>query len=284
MKKFFALLISLCLFTAVSFADFNPYADDEIEEKSNKKLYYGIILTLAGAFLTYDGFSKVEEDISRPSVDYTTVLHSEWDQNYEADQTYNLRSGFSPYQYKPKGATEPIDIEPNIIYNNGNVDLYNVTIEVRYKYASGAVSDYHVANYGTDTYENKTLVKGQALKWKDYWEYTTAGTTSPAGEQRTIDPQAESPKGLNLGTNALDLMDIRVVLNKNQQYKPIYKKKNKSDIEGVCGVLMCAAGIYFIVDHFLNMHKFNVYAKRHNLNLKIASAPNEYKLLLQKRI
>ena len=79
-------------------------------------------------------------------------------------------------------------------------------------------------------------------------------------------------------------MDIRVKLNKNKQYKPIYETRHKSDIEGVAGILIGITGIYFIVDHFLDMHKFNAYAKRHNLNLKVATASNEYKLMLQKRI
>lgn len=331
MKKFFSILITLCLCISVSFAEFDPYADEEPEGKPTKKLIYGIALTLIGGVLTYDGFSQVEEDFSKPSVDYATVLHSEWDQNVGGGANYTLRSGISPYPYTPDGTK--INIERNILYNNGNVDLYNVTIEVRYKYGVGggstsgqviidnnvsehpyngtATSDgYHVATYysaydigtrssptasitGTEdpaTGATKTectninLKKGEAYTWEDLWKYSSANTSPPNNNQRTIDDDDDNPKGLNLGENALDLMDVRVVLNKNSQYKPLIRKRNKSDIEGVCGILMCAAGIYFIIDYFVDMHKFNVYAKKHQLNMKIATAPNEYKLLLQKRI
>ena len=49
-KKILSVLLTLCLFVNVSFA-FDPYADEEVEKKSYKKLYYGIALTLLGGFL-----------------------------------------------------------------------------------------------------------------------------------------------------------------------------------------------------------------------------------------
>lgn len=311
MKKVLAAVLTLCLCVNISFA-FDPYADEEIEKKSYKKLYYGIALTLLGGFLAYDGFSQEEVDVSKPNVEYATVLHSEWSQNEGGGFNYTLRSGWSPYEYSPEGVpSTSIGIEENVLYNNGNVDLRNVTIEVRYKHANDivivdeypethlyngtATSDgYHIATYYTDNQNpsagGKTecigidLKKGQTLTWEDVWEYTTIVTSPPDGNPRETDKTKPNPEGLNLGENALNLMDIRVVLNKDKQYKPIYEKRNKSDIEGVCGIMVGIVGIYFIIDHFLDMHKFNVYAKRHNLNLKIATAPSEYKLMIQKRI
>ena len=214
------------------------------------------------------------------------------------------------------------------------MDLYNITIEVRYKYGVGggkpedsiiidtkpethpyngtvtSEEGYHIATYysaydiGTRTppkgsitgnenpaegavkteCTNISIGKGESIKWQDLWKYTTAGTSPPSAKDREVDDDKENPSGLNLGENALELMDVRVKLEKNINYKPIIRKRNKSDIEGVCGILMCAAGIYFIIDYFVDMHKFNVYAKKHQLNMRIATAPNEYKLLLQKRI
>lgn len=301
---------------SVSFAEFDPYADEEPEGKPTKKLIYGLVLTVLGGILTYDGFSQVEEDLSRPSVDYTTVLHSEWysygtgsPTGYFDVDTYGIKSGYSEWNYEIDGKTYSIGQESdgkdwNILYNNGNVDLKNITIEVRYKKRDGTVikddnwrsqdgektsNDYHIATVQkigeTERieYKNKDLAKGQSLSWQDIWGYCTSGTDMPNLNPRK-DDDPDDLTGLNLGENALDLMDVRVKLEKNINYKPIIKKRNKSDIEGVCGILMCAAGIYFIIDYFVDMHKFNVYAKKHQLNMRIATAPNEYKLLLQKRI
>ena len=41
LKKLLTVFITLCLCVNVSFA-FDPYADEEVEKKSYKKLYYGI--------------------------------------------------------------------------------------------------------------------------------------------------------------------------------------------------------------------------------------------------
>ena len=79
-------------------------------------------------------------------------------------------------------------------------------------------------------------------------------------------------------------MEVRVKLKKNINYTPIYEKRHKSDLEGVAGIFVGLAGIYFIVDHFVDLHKFNVYAKKHSLNLRFATVSNGYKLMLQKRI
>lgn len=348
MKKFLTILLSLCLCASVSFAEFDPYADEEPEGKPTKKLIYGLILTVIGGVLTYDGFSQVEEDVSRPSVDYTTVLHSEWNRyvtttpyGFEKEYfetgnpTIGIKSGISEWEYKLDGDDTVYKVGTdaeknwNILYNNGNVDLKNITIEVRYKKNDGSVipqdykpdseeyyrtangiqtsEDYHIATVAnTDgtirkEYKNKELKKGESLSWQDIWGYCSSDATPPAGNGRSwYDPKDKETypydpvdgeedrlsdlTGLNLGENALELMDVRVKLEKNINYKPIIRKRNKSDIEGVCGILMCAAGIYFIIDYFVDMHKFNVYAKKHQLNMRIATAPNEYKLLLQKRI
>ena len=327
MNKILSILLMLCFFVNISFA-FDSYADDEVEKKSYKKLYYGIVLTLLGGFLAYDGFSTEEVDISKPSVDYTTVLHSEWVQKgqngsevqNEIGGKYILRSGYTDNSTIPPEAGTKWDytkykidgevytVEQNILYNNGNVDLRNLTIEVRYKYDSGTIikdenpgehenfngeptSDgYHKATK-TEVYENLTLKKGKSLTWQDVWEYSTAETSPPNRNER--EPYTENDEGeiinpgtagLNLGKDGLSLMNIRIKLNKNQQYKPIYEKRHKSEIEGVAGIMVGLAGIYFIVDHFIDMHKFNNYAKKHDLNFKILTASNGYKLMLQKRI
>ena len=314
MKKILSVMLTLCLFANVSFAAFDPYADEEVEKKSYKKLYYGIVLTLLGGFLAYDGFSTEEVDVSKPSVDYTTVSHSEFVQitATAGNFRYEQRSGISLNNVP--GATGDytkykIDnvvydhIEPNILYNNGNVDLNNVTIEVRYKFRDGTyigpngehlkTDGYHIAETNSSQgdgvinakYENLTLAKGESVTWQDIWAYKTAESDQPNGNPReAYSNNNPGTTGLNLGKDSDILMDIRIKLNKNQQYTPIYEKRHKSDVEGVAGVLVGITGIYFIVDHFLDMHKFNAYARRHNLNLKVTTASNEYKLLFQKRL
>ena len=323
MKKILSALLTLCFVANISFAAFDPYADEEIEKKSYKKLYYGIFLTLLGGFLVYDGFSKEEVDVSKPKVDTLTVSHSEWVQNPDGRSVYQLRSGIalnnvldSEYEsYLYYDDRPPYLVELNKVYNNGNVDLKNVTIEVAYKFNDGTYigergehvkgeyyyegekrkSVFHTVTLvdkdGEDAATNITIEKGKFVTWKDVWEYPTEGTDAPNDTQRQPyvekTPEQEGNPGLtglNLGKDSAKLMEIRVKLNKNQQYKPIYEKRNKCDAEGVAGILVGLTGIYFIVDHFLDMHKFNAYAKRHNLNLRLATASNEYKLMLQKRI
>ena len=389
-KKILSVLLTLCLFVNVSFA-FDPYADEEVEKKSYKKLYYGIALTLLGGFLAYDGFSLEKVDVSKPSVDFLTVSHSEWVQTPVGGEfSYQLRSGLSlnnvkvtdpdveeitdewtdytKYEIlKPDGKAfnppqqtyeakyyDKYSLEPNFLYNNGNVDLRNITIEVRYKTDEnyiGAFMDevkddagetqsvyrvvqidkdgnfndegvirhldnegFHVAetksSYSTDTekvinkkYESTdeysiTLAKGESLSWQDIWEYGTAASPQPVGDARsahvvwhkgTGDQSGkefynDGTTGLNLGKDSAVLMEVRVKLEKNKQYTPIYETRHKSDLEGVAGVFIGIAGIYFIIDHFFDMHKFNAYAKRHHLNLRVTTASNQYKLMLQKRI
>ena len=313
LNKILSVLLMLCFFINISFA-FDSYADDEIEKKSYKKLYYGIVLTLLGGFLAYDGFSTEEVDVSKPSVDYTTVLHSEWVQSSE--KKYILRSGYTDNSTIPPEAKwdytkykidgQVYTVEQNILYNNGNVDLTDITIEVRYKYDSGtiiedeysgehknfngeATSDgYHKAKASGKVYQKLSLKKGDNLTWQDVWEYSTAKESQPNRNERQGyieegEHQNPGTTGLNLGKDGLYLMDIRVKIDK-KNYTPIYEKRHKSEIEGVAGIIVGLAGIYFIVDHFVDMHKFNTYAKKHDLNFKILTASNEYKLLLQKRI
>lgn len=340
MKKILSVFLILCLSVNISFSDFDPYADDEVEKKSYKKLYYGIVLTLLGGFLVYDGFSKEEVDVSKPKVDYITVSHSEYVQRprEEGGPVYEMRSGLSLNNvrgqtgnytyYEIQGDRLYENVEANILYNSGNVDLKNITIEVRYRYADGTyigIHGEHVNNEGYDVntkkraenngyhtaetnkerdstpteevktavYKDITLAKGESITWQDVWGYTTEITDAPNGKPRSpyINEQVgeqtyynDGTTGLNLGKDSPILMDVRVKLNKYKQYKPIYETRHKSDVEGVAGILVGITGIYFIIDHFLDMHKFNAYARRHNLNLKVATAYNEYKLMLQKRI
>ncbi|MEA5001812.1 MAG: hypothetical protein VB017_08055 [Endomicrobiaceae bacterium] len=271
MKKITAIILILCLFVNVSFA-FDPYAGDEIEEKSNAKLYYGIILTLVGGFLVYDGFSKEKVDVSKPMVDYMTVIHGEWTQNElgSGDYQYTIRSGTTSYH-----TSSYPTVDQNIVYNNGNVDLYEVKVTVRYLYKDGSgISDYRTV---------KTVVnlkKGESFNWYDTYQYEAAAANVPWGNERNADP--DSTEGLYTGEQALNLVDVKIDLS--QSYVPIYEKKNKSDIEGVAGICVGLAGIYFIVDYFLDMHNFNQYMKRNDLNIRLAKATDEYKLLFQKRL
>jgi len=277
LKKITTVILTLCLFVNISFA-FDPYADEDIEKKSNSKLYYGIILTLVGGFLVYDGFSKEKVDISKPMVDYMTVVHAEWTQNELGtdDYQYTIRSGTTSFQGTPSGYSSAYPtVDQNIVYNNGNVDLYNVKVTVRYLYKDGsAISDYRTVT----TVVN--LKKGEKFNWYDTYQYEAAAADVPWGNQRNADP--ESTEGLYTGEQALNLVDIKIDLS--QSYTAIYEKRNKSDIEGVAGICVGLTGIYFIVDHFLDMHKFNQYMKKNDLNFRLAKAPDEYKLLLQKRL
>lgn len=367
-KKILSVLLTICLFVNVSFA-FDPYADEEVEKKSYKKLYYGIALTLLGGFLAYDGFSLEKVDVSKPSVDFLTVSHSEWVHLYEDEQgkaVYQLRSGitfnnvsgvdydvsdYKKYEILKEGAQgfdndhpydvnnyEQYSVESNSLYNNGNVDLTNIEIEVRYRYEDGTyigdkdgthvtTEGYHTAGinegivigYETVTvngqekqervcieegderiksYTGITLAKGDSIDWQDVWEYKAGGSDTPRGETRTAHMDYHSQTidgvtkwfyqdgydGLNLGNKSPILMEVRVKLEKNKQYTPIYETRHKSDLEGVAGIFVGIAGIYFIIDHFFDMHKFNAYAKRHHLNLRVATASNQYKLMLQKKI
>lgn len=269
MKKITAIILILCLFVNVSFA-FDPYAGDEIEEKSNAKLYYGIILTLVGGFLVYDGFSKEKVDVSKPIVDYVTVIHAEWTQNASGSEyLYTLRSGTTESTYTPQ-------VDRNIVYNNGNVDLYGVKVYVRYLYNDGSATEEKYHQVTDQVVVN--IKKGESFTWTDLYQYGTSGTPAPYGTERNPD----SSVGLYTGESALSLIDVKIDLS--QSYVPIYEKKNKSDIEGVAGICVGLAGIYFIVDYFLDMHNFNQYMKRNDLNIRLAKATDEYKLLFQKRL
>ena len=217
-------------------------------------------------------------------------------------------------------------VEPNEMYNNGNVDLRDVTIEVAYRFTEGEYtgmyigpegkpisgeyyyddegklqSVYHTAQYFDDEgnlvdAKGINLEKGKSVKWQDVLEYTTANTSAPNKTNRHpfYDPnestaevkfqEDDGVEGLNLGKKSLSLRAVKVTLKATEQYTPIYETKHKSDLEGVAGIFVGITGIYFIIDHFLDMHKFNAYARRHHLNLRVATASNEYKLMLQKRI
>ena len=48
--------------------------------------------------------------------------------------------------------------------------------------------------------------------------------------------------------------------------------------------MIATAGIYFIVDYLIDLHKFNMYMKRNDMKIKLANNPNEYKLIFQKRL
>lgn len=315
MKKVLTLIISLLFLTNILFAAYSRYDYDDLKEKkSHKKLYYGLALTLVGGFLIYDGFSQVEEDISRPSVDYTSVLHYEWvqgDTQY-GKTTYTLKSGIGDPYYNEG---QSYSVIPNAIFNTGNVDLYNVNVEVRYyiKDAGGALNIYDLLKDGeslvggeqtTDYYhtvsvKNVSLEKNKFCEWTDVWKYTTASTNPPKGNDRDndleiIDKTATlTNQGVYLGENALaekdnatesGAIEVRVKLKPHENYKPIYSKKNKSDLEGVAGILLVTAGIYFLLDYAFGFTEFKRYMKKNDMDFRLASRPSEYKLLLEKRL
>ena len=310
MKKIIALTVSLLFLTNITFA-YNRYDYDDLkEEKSYKKLYYGLALTLLGGFLIFDGFSKVEEDISKPSVDYTSVLHYEWRQN-DTLTRYTLKSGVGDPYYNDNDKS--YSIIPNVVYNNGNVDLYNLKIEVRYydKGSQGTLDEMYrpisegyslvggektTDDYHTVSVKNASIDKNKFIEWTDVWEYTTEGTNSPKGADRNeieVPSGKTRTEGVYLGENALvktgagnesGAMEVRIRLKPWENYKPIYEKKNKSDLEGVAGILLAAAGVYFLLDFAFGFTKFNRYMKKNDMDFRLASRPSEYKLLLEKRI
>jgi len=274
----------MCLCVNAAFA-FDPYADEELEKKSPAKLIYGIAMTLAGAFLAYDGFSQVETDLSRPSVDYITVSHAEWNQSIKDAQekyVYTLKSGYS-------GWPTPT-IDQNVVYNSGNVDLTNVKIEVRYFHVNQEpiivlipprTGDQTTDAYGYRTVKTVDLAKGESITWTDTFAYYAAGTEMPGGTERESSATDETG-GLYRGEKTLEIMQIRI--NLTDCYTRMLGKKNKSDFEGVSGLVIAGAGIYLIADYFVGLKKFDRYMKKNDVNVRFASYPNEYRLMLQKRL
>lgn len=285
MKRIISLFLVVCLSANMAFA-FDPYAEEEVEKKSPLKLIYGIALTLTGAFLAYDGFSKVEYDVSKPSVDYMTVIHAEWtssDKDSQDKYVYTLTSGHG----LPTNPADP-PIESNIIYNSGNVDLTNVKVEVRYFHVNQdpivvwptapREGDETTDMYGYRIVDTISLAKGESVTWEDTFAYYAAGSEVPGGVPRVIDETI----GLYLGEATSIIMEVRLDLSNS--YTKIYEKKNKSDLEGAAGIVIASAGIYFLADYFIGLKKFDRYMKQNQMNIRLASYPSEYKLLFQKRI
>jgi len=286
LKKIISLFLVICLSANIAFA-FDPYAgtEEEADKKSPIQLIYGIVLTLTGAFLTYDGFSKVEYDVSKPSVDYLTVIHGEWNQlgAGEAQFEYTISSGTTTWL-----ATAPANtIINNAVYNKGNVDLTNVKIEVRYFKSDNTPVVVESGEYATDdngyrTIKIVSIAKNEYETWQDIFKYIAASAQMPAeGKPRTPDA-VDSEHGLYLGEDTLKIMQVRIDLS--GCYTKIYEKRNKSDLEGVAGIVIAGAGIYFLADYFIGLKKFDRYMKQNQMNIMLASCPSEYKLLFQKRI
>ena len=287
MKKILTVICCLCLFVNISFA-FDPYADEEQETRSKSKLYWGILMTLVGGFLAYDGFSQEEVDISKPSVDYGGCINAMWQQEKLGDNEYRyfLYTGCGTATSSSGGVL--VDNELNKIYNNGNVDLTDVVVKVRYLYANNNViddidlyhngvkiedidSDGYFVALGTPQGDDRKLGVNKSTTWSDNTTYQAEASNVPHGE---------NSNEVYYDENALKMVNIKVTY----KYKHKYKKQNKSDIEGVAGLMVATAGIYFIVDYFMDLHKFNQYMKRNDINIRLANAPNEYKLLFQKRL
>jgi len=289
LKKIISLFLVICLSANIAFA-FDPYAgtEEEADKKSPIQLIYGIVLTLTGAFLTYDGFSKVEYDTSKPSVDYLTVIHGEWNQLGvgEAQFEYTISSGTTTWPATPPPPANNTIIN-NVVYNNGNVDLTNVKIEVRYFKSDntpvvvGGTGTYKTDDNGYRTIKTVSIAKNEYETWQDIFKYIAASAEIPAGTER--EPEAfDSDGGLYLGEDTLQIMQVRIDLS--GCYTKIYEKRNKSDLEGAAGIVIASAGIYFLADYFIGLKKFDRYMKQNNMNIRLASSPSEYRLLLQKRI
>ena len=287
MKKILTTFLFVCFVVNISFA-FDPYADDEPEKRSKTKLYCGIAMALIGGFLAYDGFSQEEVDISKPSVDYGGSINAMWIQNEDGASInkYSLYTGSGTPKDSGGGSLSgSVPNEQNIIYNTGNVDLTNVKVYVRYRYTNGNVIYDDSLKHGDtpvkqdsdgyflalDSPGSTTLAVNGNNKWDDKTTYDTGGTTPPLyGADGEV----------HYGENALKLVNVKVTYD----YKKKYRKQNKSDIEGVAGLMVATAGIYFIVDYFMDLHKFNMYMKRKDMKIRLANAPNEYKLVFQKRL
>ena len=273
MKKILIVICCFCLFVNISFA-FDPYADEEQETRSKSKLYWGIFMTLVGGFLTYDGFSQEEVDISKPSVDYGGVIQGGWIQNDSAaPYMFTLRSG--------KSVEDGVTVQNNIIYNSGNVDLRNVNVQVRYRTAAGDYISINSSGGTTKDYRTVTsgVIENLGVSESSSWYDDSLGDAY--GQDTPLCPGGEQRDKINyFQENALKLVDVKI----KYEYDHKYKKQNKSDIEGVAGLMVATAGIYFIVDYFMDLHKFNQYMKRNDINIRLANAPNEYKLLFQKRL
>ena len=287
MKKILTTFLFVCFVVNISFA-FDPYADDEPEKRSKTKLYCGIAMALIGGFLAYDGFSQEEVDISKPSVDYGGSINAMWIQNEDGASInkYSLYTGSGTPKDSGGGSLSgSVPNEQNIIYNTGNVDLTNVKVYVRYRYTNGNVIYDDSLKHGEtpvkqdsdgyflalDSPGSTTLAVNGNNKWDDKTTYDTGETTPPLyGADGEV----------HYGENALKLVNVKVTYD----YKKKYRKQNKSDIEGVAGLMVATAGIYFIVDYFMDLHKFNMYMKRKDMKIRLANAPNEYKLVFQKRL
>ncbi len=289
MKKILTTFLCLCFVVNISFA-FDPYADDEPERKSKIKLYCGIAMTLIGGFLAYDGFSQEEVDISKPSVDYGGSINAMWIQNESGSSSdinkYSLYTGTGTPKSSGGGTIHGAQKnDPNLIYNTGNVNLTNVKVYVRYRYTNGNVIFDDSLKHGDtpvkqdsegyflalDSPGSNTLAINGRSEWDDKTTYDTGGTTPPLyGTDGEV----------HYNENALKLVNVKVTYD----YKKKYKKQNKSDIEGVAGLMVATAGIYFIVDYFMDLHKFNMYMKRKDMKIRLANTPNEYKLVFQKRL
>lgn len=321
MKKILAIFCCLCLTVNIAFA-FDPYADEEPEVRSKSKLYWGIFMTLVGGFLAYDGFSQEEVDISKPSVDYGGVINYRPTQNEDGgihNGYYTLHSGDTKIEGKDVenkiyncGNVDLYNVKIYVRYRYGEGSGYGEDdsyITQRTYQDDPSQKDKYVrfdvdiAEYrdvdtdkknayilaenqfkrtfitGKEEFNGGELAVGNKTEWSDSVLYSAGGKNPPGGLKDDSSGHTYNDN-LYFQEEALQYVDVKVTYD----YKHKYKKQNKSDIEGVAGLMIATAGIYFIVDYLVDLHKFNRYMKRNDINIRLANAPNEYKLLFQKRL
>ncbi len=266
MKKIICLLLCSCLLFSYSAAVPNySYAygsvsyEDYSEPKSKYRILYGILLILGGGFLTYDGFRTVKTDISNPNVTM----------EFASTRSQGAFGGGPAYIVNSTGT----------IVNTGNVALNNVRVQITYNNTQGNA----VSSLGTPIVYNSNggysinLDMNQAEVWTNRQGYTSTEASN--------NPWPGSGFGPFYGTypSASGETLIRV-LDITYDYSKKYKEEMNSVYEGIAGVLLLGGGIYLIVDYIISLRRFDYYMKKNSMNMYVEHAPDEFKLMLSKKL
>jgi hypothetical protein len=255
MKKMFLILMS-CVFclsfcqNAFGYAKFDYFK----QRKSPKRILYGAVLILGGAFLSYDGFRTVE--IEEPSQNF----------NISGDVGMTFTGVCPPLSY----SHYTVD-SSGYITNNSRYILSNVTIHIAYQFAHGV---YPNALGVPVSIGNLSVGEERSWKAEKYEEWASI-TGAPSGNM--------SGKYENGKQDKNDFVRIITVTG----YKPeiIKTKKETNNIyEGVAGVLLVGAGIYIIADYFISINRYDYWLKKHNIDFYVTNTQDELKLNLAKRI
>jgi hypothetical protein len=250
------------------------------EYKSKYRILYGILLTVGGGFLAYDGFRSVKVDMSKPSANIN--LQSRWN---------TMLSG-NTLCLQARG----------VIANTGNVVLHNITFEIRYQsvYPNGTLSNgYYPAQYADgrkigdpvkfdlagstilDTLDiDNTL--GWSVKREDYTRKETGGNDPAGVGGRDNDPDGADNwyPGPSTDPNA----HYAEVVNLKYTWDKKYKTQMNNAFEGVAGALLLGAGMYILIDYIVSLNKFEFYMKKHKMDVYVQNAPDEFWLMFSKRM